>query len=50
MNYLRTHLHNKPLPVSLFPRKFGNPFRNNKSGRKALSFATNSVLDTVSGV
>ena len=49
MDSLQTQFRKKSPIVSELPQKFGNPSRNNQSGRKALSSATNSVLDTVAG-
>ena len=49
MNSLRTQLRKKTPSVAALPWKFSNPFRNNQSGRKALSRATNSVLDIFDG-
>ena len=49
MDSLQTQFRKKSPIVSELPQKFGNPSRNNQSGKKALSSATNSVLDTVAG-
>ena len=42
-----TQLRKKPPPVATLPWKSSNPFRNKQAGRKAISCATNVVLDTV---